>query len=102
MGFKVGYVLAGLVGLWLYADYSTYKDKRDTLKEAVQTRDYTRYQNLKEKIASNRGMADSYSVWLKEYNAMQDSIRLDSVARKAYLEGANMVRDSIKKASKIR
>ena len=33
---------------------------------------------------------------------MQDSAKLDSIAQKAYWEGANMVRDSIKNAAKRR
>lgn len=102
MSLKAGYIIAGLVGVWLYAGYVNINQKKETLKEAVQAKDAQRYQNLKEKIASTAGMRDSYPTWLKEYNAMQDSLRIDSVARKAYLEGANMVRDSIKKASKLR
>lgn len=102
MSNKLLYLGVVLLGVSFCSGIVETNKKRDDLKEIIQKRDVSRYQSLKEKIASTSGMSDSYSVWLKEYNAMQDSIKLDSIAQKAYWEGANMVRDSIKNAAKKR
>ena len=43
----------------------------------------------------------TYKEWQYEVNRMNDSIKADSMARRAYFEGAQMVRDSIKNAEKV-
>ena len=47
-------------------------------------------------------MNNSTAKWMKEYNKMMDSLKIDSLTKKAYFEGAQMVRDSIKAATKLK
>ena len=59
-------------------------------------KDSFRYENTKNKVKSYAGT--TLELWEKEYKLMQDSLTLDSTIKKAYFDGAQMVRDSIKKA----
>ena len=47
-------------------------------------------------------MKNSVANWKNEYNKMMDSLKIDSIAKKAYFDGAQMVRDSIKVATKLK
>ncbi len=60
---------------------------------------------LKEKVEPHRYLQmvhENLTVldWRKEVKAVQDSLKVDSMCKKAYWEGAQMVRDSIKTAAK--
>ncbi len=44
-------------------------------------------------------MRNTYANWSRR---MQDSLKIDSIAKKVSPEGAQMVRDSIKTASKLK
>ena len=49
--------------------------------------------NEKEKVPTTR-----VEYWRSAYESMQDSIKKEGIIRKAYFEGAQMVRDSINRA----
>ena len=65
----------------------------DDAKKEIQAKDSLRYFNVNQ---NSRDIA----YWRNEVKKMNDSIRMDSVARKAYFEGAQMVRDSIANSKK--
>lgn len=73
----------------------------DKLRQEVLTKDSARYKRITNDIkAGNK--ANTYYGWSKEVQKMNDSIKIDSIAKTAYAKGAQMVRDSIKAASKIK
>ena len=73
----------------------------DKLKEKVLTTDSTRYNRITNDISKGK-KANTYYNWAKEVQKMNDSIKVDSIAKTAYAKGAQMVRDSIKVASKVK
>ncbi len=102
----------------LAAGYSAYqgKSKVSDLKEKVLNIDSTRYKNackrldkeLLNKPSSLEDHTHNYSVeinfWRNEYKAAKDSIealKLDGLAKKAYIEGAQLVKDRFKAAAKL-
>lgn len=66
------------------------------LNQEIQMKDSVRYSNIQK---ANK----TKDVYFLEAQAkrMNDSLIADSALKKAYFEGAQMVRDSIKKASKV-
>ena len=74
---------------------------KDQLKQKVLTTDTARYNRITNDIKAGK-IADTYYGWTKEVQKMNDSIKIDSIAKTAYAKGAQMVRDSIKNASKIK
>lgn len=79
--------------------------------------------NTKKEISKMQEEVKSYNLPVKEYEALEqnisnkggsltnkalgwqkalDSLKMDAACKKAYMEGAQMVRDSIKTASKIK
>ena len=87
-----------------YSGYICYKvtndDKNyrclDDIKKEIKLKDPKRYDSLMHD-GVYRG---SYLNWQYEVNKMNDSIKTDSLMKRAYFEGAQMVRDSIKNAEK--
>ena len=85
-----------LSGLVLYLGYNNqktdkkYEDIFDVKNEILQ-KDPARYDSL---IKTKQGC--SYEIWNYERRIMNDSLKTDSLVKKAYFEGAQMVRDSIK------
>lgn len=53
-----------------------------------------------EKEASGKELITAEQYWHNKIKEVDDSVKLDSIARKAYFEGAQMVRDSINNISK--
>lgn len=100
------------------AGYSAYQGKSQVanFKEKVLNMDSTRYKNackrldkeLLNKPSSLEDHTHNYSkeinFWRNEYKAAKDSIealKLDGMAKKAYIEGAQLVKDSVKAAAKL-
>lgn len=73
----------------------------DKLKQKVLTTDTARYNRINNDIKAGK-KANTYYGWSKEVQKMNDSLKIDSIAKSAYAKGAQMVRDSIKAASKIK
>ena len=76
-------------------DAKNYKDV-DDLKQEILKKDAKRYDSLMNDGVSRHSFID----WQYEVNKMNDSIKADSMAKRAYFEGAQMVRDSIINAQK--
>lgn len=84
-----------------YAAYKTVQDvdkykSVDDLKLEIAQKDPYRYDSLMRDGVQRR----SYVDWQYEVNKMNDSIRTESLAKRAYFEGAQMVKDSIKNTDK--
>ena len=91
------------IGLASYATYSAIKDAGkykgvSDLKLEIAKKDPKRYDSLMHDGVSRHSFID----WQYEVNKMNDSLKLDSMVKRAYFEGAQMVRDSIKKAEKTK
>ncbi len=71
----------------------------DNIKSEVLSKDSLRYKRV-EKETEKLGYATKKQIWIKELADMNDSIKFDSIAKKAYFEGAQMVRDSINNSKK--
>ena len=93
---KVGVALA--FGGMSYAAYNAFQDAKnyksvsDYKKEILQ-KDPKRYNLLINKSFGERPF--DFKDWQYEAKIMNDSIKTDSLVKKAYFEGAQMVRDSI-------
>lgn len=61
----------------------------------IRNKDINRYNKIVNNILSG-SMQNNSEVWNKELTNMKDSLRIDSLCKKAYFDGAQMVRDSIK------
>lgn len=72
----------------------------DKLKQKVLTTDPARYKRITNEIKKGE-VANTYYAWSKEVQKMNDSLKIDSIAKSAYEKGAQMIRDSIKSASKL-
>jgi hypothetical protein len=94
-------ILPVAIGIAGYGTYKTIKDAENykdvgDLKNEIKQKDPLRYDSL---IHDGKHRV-SYIDWQYEVNKMNDSIKADSMAKKAYFEGAQMVRDSIKKTER--
>lgn len=85
-------LFAALVTPVMCAQINYDKDVKNA-KAEIKAKDPQRFERL---IMKSDKM--SKFAWQSELNSMNDSLRLDSVAKKAYFEGAQMVRDSINNA----
>ena len=91
----------------LYFEVSKYKQKENTQKQIKQysseiaNKDINRFNRINNAITHGE-INNSTAKWMKEYNKMMDSLKIDSLTKKAYFEGAQMVRDSIKAATKLK
>ena len=84
------------VGLSGFATYTAVKDAKNykgvnDLKIEIAKKDPKRYDSLLHDGVSRHSFID----WQYEVNKMNDSIKADSLVKRAYFEGAQMVRDSI-------
>ena len=71
---------------------------RDAVKKAkteIKAKDPQRFARLEKR--DNDGLMTKFA-WNHELKEMNDSLKLDSLYKKAYFEGAQMVRDSLAKA----
>ena len=66
----------------------------DRIKSEVLSKDSLRYKRVEKETAKLDYIVEK-NAWARELSAMNDSLKIDSIARKAYFEGAQMVRDSI-------
>lgn len=67
----------------------------------IANKDINRLNRINNAISQGE-MKNTLANWKNEYNKMMDSLKTDSIAKKAYFDGAQMVRDSIKVAAKIK
>lgn len=84
-----------------YSAYANIKDSKnyksvDDLKKEIAQKDPKRYDSLMSDGVSRY----SYKEWLHEAQKVNDSLKTESKIRRAYFEGAQMVRDSIKNAER--
>ena len=82
----------------MYVGYTTIKDSKNyksiyDLQEKIKQIDSNRYDSL----IKNTTVRHSYTDWEYELRLMNESIKTDSLVKKAYFEGAQMVRDSLNK-----
>lgn len=75
--------------------YNQIQKEKNKIAEKIAQKDINQYNSINQNIQNGK-MRNSYANWLEEYSKMQDSLKIDSIAKKAYNEGAQMVRDSIK------
>ena len=76
-------------------DSQKYKDTTD-LKQEILQKDRKRYDSLMNDGIHRYSFAD----WQYEVNKVNDSLKADSMIKRAYFEGAQMVRDSLEKGNK--
>ena len=99
IGKFIGYSTMAL--LVTYCIGSTFNDVRkkeeefiaNTSKE-IRNKDVNRHNRIVNNILSGT-IHNDYKMWNKELTEMKDSLRIDSLCKKAYFDGAQMVRDSI-------
>ena len=104
IGYKAGkvikYVSIGVAALGSVALCGTYEqmqnDEKAKYQNLIKEKDINRYNKMCEDIALDN-VYDCPSYWKEGYDKMTDSIR---IANRAYFEGAQMVRDSLKNINK--
>ena len=84
---------------------STVKDVIDynnscikNISTKIKEKDPERYLNILNNINDGK-LQNSKPNWQKELYIMNDSLKIDSLCKKAYFDGARMVKDSIKAAA---
>ena len=70
------------------------KKNKEIAKEYVKKNAPDKYMNLLEKESKGQTIR-----WNNAVENVRDSLRIDSMCKKAYFDGAQMVRDSIKQAN---
>ena len=90
--------ITAICGIVAVANHDEKVTKRNinNLNKEIQMKDSARYNNL-----VKAGKTNNIYVLRDQAKKMNDSLKIDSVAKKAYFEGAQMVRDSLKKAQKV-
>lgn len=103
IGKIIGYPAMAL--LVTYCVGSTYNDMRKAeqnfianASKEIHTKDINRYNKILNNVLSGSTQNNS-EMWNRELTVMRDSLRVDSLCKKAYFDGAQMVRDSIAKAN---
>ena len=86
-----------------YGAYKSIKDLKkykgiDDLKIEIAQKAPKLYDSLKNDNVTRL----TYKDWEYEVKRMEDSIKKDSIAKNAYFQGAQMVRDSIKNAERVK
>jgi protein-arginine kinase activator protein McsA len=89
--FPISAALLGYSTCTAVKDAKNYKGVNE-LKSEIQQKDPKRYDSLLHDGVSRHSFID----WQYEVNRMNDSLKIDSIAKRAYFEGAQKVRDSIK------
>ena len=90
--------ITAICGIVAVANHSEKVNRKDinNLNKEIQMKDSARYNNIVKANKSNN------IYFLREQTKkMNDSLKFDSISKKAYFEGAQMVRDSLKKAQKV-
>jgi len=64
------------------------------IKSEVLSKDSLRYKRI-EKNTKNLDIITRKKIWAKELADINDSIKIESTAKKAYFEGGQMVKDSV-------
>lgn len=93
----VKYSFPAILGGLTYMTYDVVKDAKnyrciEDIKNEIKEKDPKRYDSL----LSNNFYGHSYEDWAYEEKLMNESLKVDSLVKRAYFEGAQMVRDSIK------
>ena len=97
---KVGLTLFGLAGLATCSTIKTINDGKETTKEMAQSKKIIKKANLEKYVEILESPdAKNAEVWHKAAKQIQDSLKIDSIARTNYAKGQQMIRDSIKKAA---
>ena len=100
IGKTIKYTSLGVVALGSVAlcgiNEEIKNEEKAKYQKLIKEKDINRYNKMCEAIALDREY-DCVSYWEEGYNTMTDSIR---IADRAYFEGAQMVRDSIKNVNK--
>jgi hypothetical protein len=105
MGLRLKYInaiaLPLAIGCFCYGSYNTAKDAKNCKSvNEIKTEIAKKSPKLYDSLMNDKVQRLSYQDWQYEFNKMNDSIKADSIAQKAYFEGAQMVRDSIKNSRK--
>ena len=95
----VKYAFPAILGGLTYMTYDVVKDAKnfrciDDIQKEIKEQDPKRYDSL----INNNFYGHSYEDWAYEERLMNESLKVDSLVKKAYFEGAQMVRDSLKNA----
>lgn len=95
----VKYAFPTILGAFTYMTYDIVKDAKnyrsiDDIQKEIQKKDPKRYDSL----LNNNFYGRSFEEWVYEEKLMNESIKIDSLVKRAYFEGAQMVRDSIRNA----
>lgn len=82
----------------VYEGIGASREQTSSIQKEMYAKDPERYYKTLEHNKAI-GMPHHPFAWNKAYDRMQDSLKMDSIIKKAYFEGAQMVRDSIKNAN---
>lgn len=96
---KAFYALViGISGYCCYTAHNDIKNYRsiDDIKKEIKEKDPKRYDSLLNSDFYGR----SYREWEYEERLMNESLKVDSLVQRAYFEGAQMTKDSIKNTEK--
>lgn len=86
----------GIITLSIFADLN--RPKNTTKEDTQAAKEIVRKHNPDRYIQILEDGNDCTKAWQKAAKEVKDSLRVDSLCRKAYFEGAQMVRDSINSA----
>ncbi len=86
---------------YINKDIKNDSDFVSTASQEIKSKDINRYNKIVSNIASGKS-ANRIQTWRKELLDMRDSLYIDSIAKTNYAKGAQMVRDSIKKAALVK
>lgn len=97
-GIKTVLLLAGIgsFGAVHYKHETNKANNINNLNKEIQMKDSARYSNL-----VKAGKTKDIDFLEAQAKRMNDSLKLDSIAKKAYFEGAKMMKDSLQKAPKV-
>jgi len=91
----IGLTISTITALGYDVNKKTKEAKqKEIAKEYVKKNAPDKYMNLLEKESKGQTIR-----WNKAVENVRDSLRIDSMCQKAYFDGAQMVRDSIKNAN---
>jgi len=91
----IGLTISTITALGYDVNKKTKEAKqKEIAKEYVKKNAPDKYMNLLEKESKGQTIR-----WNKAVENVKDSLRIDSLCKKAYFDGAQMVRDSIKQAN---
>lgn len=88
----MGLIAAGVISIGVIADI---KRPKNTTAEDIQNAKMIVRKHNPDKYIETLENNDCLKGWLKASKEVEDSLRIDSLCKKAYFEGAKMVRDTI-------